>query len=65
MPDFGGPGRLRRPPCGLRKAADTLGIAEGMETALSAAALFGPPCWAALNATLLQAGCRRRRSVAS
>lgn len=31
-----------------------LGIAEGIETALSAAVLFGFPCWAALNAGLLK-----------
>lgn len=31
-----------------------LGIAEGIETALSAAKLFNIPCWAALNATLLR-----------
>lgn len=29
---------------------DELGIAEGIETALSATALFGVPCWAAINA---------------
>ena len=33
---------------------DTLGIAEGIETALSASALFGVPCWAALTAGLLE-----------
>ena len=32
---------------------DTLGIAEGIETALSAAAIQGIPVWAAANATLL------------
>lgn len=32
---------------------DTLGIAEGIETALSAAALDGIPVWAALNTALL------------
>jgi putative DNA primase/helicase len=32
----------------------TLGIAEGIETALSAAILFKVPCWAALNAALLE-----------
>lgn len=31
-----------------------IGIAEGIETALSAATLFGMPCWAALNATMLK-----------
>lgn len=31
-----------------------LGIAEGIETAMSASALYGVPCWAALNAGLLQ-----------
>jgi putative DNA primase/helicase len=38
----------------LAEVAATLGIAEGIETALSATALFGLPCWAALNKTLLQ-----------
>lgn len=38
----------------LMAHGDTLGIAEGIETALSASALFGVPCWAALNAGLLQ-----------
>lgn len=31
-----------------------LGIAEGIETALSAAILFNVPCWAALNAAMLR-----------
>lgn len=34
--------------------ADELGIAEGIETALSATALTGIPCWAALNEVQLQ-----------
>jgi putative DNA primase/helicase len=34
-------------------ATDILGIAEGIETALSAAVIDGVPVWAALNATLL------------
>lgn len=33
---------------------DTLAIAEGIETALSAIKLFGIPCWAALNEGLMQ-----------
>ncbi|MCC7411956.1 MAG: toprim domain-containing protein [Gammaproteobacteria bacterium] len=37
----------------LPLAGDVLGVAEGMETALSAAARHGVPCWAALNAGLL------------
>lgn len=32
----------------------TLGIAEGIETAMSASALYGLPVWAALNTTMLQ-----------
>lgn len=32
----------------------TLGIAEGIETALSASALFGIPVWAAINSTMLE-----------
>ena len=32
----------------------TLGVAEGIETALSATALTGIPCWAALNAEMLK-----------
>lgn len=32
----------------------TLGIAEGTETALSAALLYGVPCWAALDAGLMR-----------
>ena len=39
----------------LVPAGDALGIAEGIETALSASALFGVPCWAAVNAGMLAA----------
>lgn len=39
----------------LAPAGDTLGIAEGIETSLSASALFGVPCWAAGNAGMLAA----------
>jgi len=39
----------------LASAGNTLGIAEGIETALSASALFGVPCWAAVNAGMLAA----------
>jgi putative DNA primase/helicase len=38
----------------IMPGANVLGIAEGIETALSAAALFNVPCWAALNAQLLK-----------
>ena len=38
----------------LMQHEDVLGIAEGIETALSASALFNVPCWAALTAGLLQ-----------
>lgn len=37
----------------LMPATDVLGIAEGIETALSASALNGIPVWAALNTSLL------------
>ena len=37
----------------LAEAQDTLGVAEGIETALAATALTGLPCWAALNRVLL------------
>lgn len=37
----------------LSPAAETLGIAEGIETALSAFVITGVPCWAALNTSLL------------
>jgi putative DNA primase/helicase len=39
----------------LAPAGDALGIAEGIETALSASALFDIPCWAAVNAGMLAA----------
>jgi putative DNA primase/helicase len=39
----------------LGPSGDVLGIAEGIETALSATALFGVPCWAAVNAGMLAA----------
>jgi putative DNA primase/helicase len=39
----------------LAPAAKVLGIAEGIETALSASALIGVPCWAAGNAAMLAA----------
>ncbi|MEP9390578.1 toprim domain-containing protein [Mesorhizobium sp. KR9-304] len=38
----------------LMPHGDTLGIAEGIETALSASALFNVPVWAALTSGLLQ-----------
>ena len=38
----------------LGEIGPTLAIAEGIETALSVTALFGVPCWAALNAGGLQ-----------
>jgi phage/plasmid primase-like uncharacterized protein len=37
----------------LMPAGEMLGIAEGIETALSAAAIDGVPVWAALTATLM------------
>jgi len=39
----------------LAPAEETMGIAEGIETALSASALFGVPCWAAVSAGMLAA----------
>jgi putative DNA primase/helicase len=39
----------------LSEPQTTLGVAEGIETALSASALTGIPCWAALNAEMLKA----------
>lgn len=41
----------------LMPHSDTLGIAEGIETALSASALFDVPVWAALTSGLLQGWC--------
>ena len=37
----------------MQRDGDTLGIAEGIETALSAAKLTGIPCWSAINRVLL------------
>lgn len=37
----------------LAPAAPVLGVAEGIETALSASAIWGVPCWACLTAGLL------------
>ena len=39
----------------LAPALDCLAVAEGIETALSVTAMFGVPCWAAINAGLLEA----------
>jgi len=39
----------------LAPATDTLGIAEGLETALSVSLLFDVPCWSAGNAAMLAA----------
>ena len=38
----------------LSICSDEIGIAEGIETALSVTALTGIPCWAALNEVLMQ-----------
>jgi hypothetical protein len=42
-------GRLGRGSVRLGGVGPTLGLAEGIETALSATALFGVPCWATLG----------------
>jgi putative DNA primase/helicase len=44
-----GLGRFGRGAVRLGGAAHRLGLAEGIETALSATALFGVPCWVALG----------------
>ena len=38
----------------LMEHSEVLGVAEGIETALSASALFNVPCWAALTAGLME-----------
>ena len=38
----------------LGTADDVLGVAEGIETALSASALFGIPVWAVLNTSMMR-----------
>jgi putative DNA primase/helicase len=45
-----GLGRFGRGAVRLGGSASRLGLAEGIETALSASALFGVPCWATLGA---------------
>jgi hypothetical protein len=45
----GGLGRFGRGAVRLGGTGRRLGLAEGIETALSATALFGVPCWAALG----------------
>lgn len=45
-----GLGQLRGGAVRLGGSASRLGLAEGIETALSASALFNVPCWAALGA---------------
>jgi putative DNA primase/helicase len=44
-----GLGRFRSGAVRLGGSAPRMGLAEGIETALSAAALFGVPCWATLG----------------
>lgn len=48
-PRKSGLGRFGRGAVRLGGTAPTLGLAEGIETALSATALFGIPCWATLG----------------
>ena len=39
----------------LEPAGPVLGVAEGIETALSASIIWGVPCWSAINTALLMA----------
>ena len=50
------PGRIDKG-CAVRLAPQgpTLGIAEGIETALSVSAIWGSPCWAAVSAGMMLA----------
>lgn len=38
----------------LSAPATVLGVAEGIETSLAASKLFGVPCWAAINTTMME-----------
>lgn len=38
----------------LSAPAPLLGVAEGIETAMAATKLFGVPCWAAINSTMME-----------
>jgi len=50
------PGKIEKG-CAIRLAPSgpVLGIAEGIETALAASAIWGVPCWSAVNSSMLMA----------